>query len=72
MATQTGITISAPNEPFTIVNTIPRTTPGPTQALVKSLAVGINPVYVPSLIQAFHPPLIIPPGPSNAPFNPPN
>jgi len=44
MATQTGITISAPNEPYTVVSNIPRPTPGPTQALVKSLYVGLNPV----------------------------
>ena len=44
MATQSGITIDGPDKPYTIVNNIPRSTPGPKQALVKCLAVGINPV----------------------------
>ncbi|KAK3313096.1 chaperonin 10-like protein [Apodospora peruviana] len=44
MATQTGITIAGPNAPYTVVDNIPRPTPGPKQALVKSLFVGINPV----------------------------
>jgi NADPH:quinone reductase-like Zn-dependent oxidoreductase len=44
MATQSGITIEGPNKPYTIVDNIPRPTPGPKQVLVKSLAVGINPV----------------------------
>ena len=44
MATQTGITIAGPNEPYTIVDTIARPSPGPKQVLVKSLYVGINPV----------------------------
>ncbi|KAG7292856.1 hypothetical protein NEMBOFW57_002901 [Staphylotrichum longicolle] len=44
MATQTGITIEGPNKLYTIVNNLPRSTPGPKQALVKCLAVGINPV----------------------------
>ena len=44
MATQSGITISAPNAPFTVVNDIPVPTLGPGKALVKSLYVGINPV----------------------------
>ncbi|KAK3368376.1 chaperonin 10-like protein [Podospora didyma] len=44
MATQTGITIAGPNEPYTVVDNIPRPTCGPTQALVKSLFVGLNPV----------------------------
>ncbi|KAK4129163.1 GroES-like protein [Parathielavia appendiculata] len=44
MATQSGITIAGPNEPYTIVNDISRPTPGPKQALVRCLAVGINPV----------------------------
>jgi NADPH:quinone reductase-like Zn-dependent oxidoreductase len=44
MATQSGIVIEGPEKPYTIVNTIPRSSPGPKQALVKSLVVGINPV----------------------------
>jgi len=44
MTTQSGITISGPNEPYTIVDSIPRPTPGPGEALVKSLYVGLNPV----------------------------
>jgi len=44
MVTQTGITIAGPNEPYTVVSSIPRPTPGPKQALVKSLYVGLNPV----------------------------
>lgn len=44
MATQTGITLEAPGKPLTVVNDIPRPTPGPGQVLVKSLAVGLNPV----------------------------
>ncbi|KAK3369385.1 chaperonin 10-like protein [Lasiosphaeria ovina] len=44
MATQTGITIAGPNQPYTVVDTIPRPTVGPKQALVKSLYVGLNPV----------------------------
>jgi len=44
MATQTGITIAGPNEPYTVVDTIARPSPGPKEVLVKSLYVGINPV----------------------------
>ena len=44
MATQSGITIEGPNKPYTVVNTIPRSVPGSKQALVKCLAIGINPV----------------------------
>ncbi|KAH7361527.1 chaperonin 10-like protein [Plectosphaerella cucumerina] len=44
MATQSGITVAEPNAPFTVVSDIPRPTPGPGQALVKTLAVGINPM----------------------------
>ncbi|KAH6989998.1 chaperonin 10-like protein [Ilyonectria destructans] len=44
MATQSGITAHGPNQPYTITNDIPRPTPGPKQALVKVLAVGLNPV----------------------------
>jgi NADPH:quinone reductase-like Zn-dependent oxidoreductase len=44
MATQSGITVAEPNAPFTVVGDIPRPTPGPGQALVKTLAVGINPM----------------------------
>ncbi len=44
MATQTGITVAGPNEPFTAVNDIPRPVPGAKQVLVRVLAVGINPV----------------------------
>lgn len=44
MSTQTGITVEGPNKPFTVVNDIPRPTPGTKQALVRVLAVAINPV----------------------------
>ena len=44
MVTQSGITVSAPNKPYTIVNDITRPTCGPKEALVKSLFVGLNPV----------------------------
>ncbi len=44
MATQSGITIEGPNKPYIVVDTIPRSVPGSKQALVKCLAVGINPV----------------------------
>ncbi len=44
MATQSGITIAGPNEPYTVVNTIARPTPGTRQVLVKCLYVGLNPV----------------------------
>ncbi|KAK0710731.1 chaperonin 10-like protein [Lasiosphaeris hirsuta] len=46
MTTQSGITIAGPNAPYTVVDNIPRPTPGPSQALVKSLYVGLNPVQV--------------------------
>lgn len=44
MANQSGIVVTGVDEPYTIVHDLPRRTPGPKQALVKSLAVGINPV----------------------------
>ena len=44
MSTQTGITIAAVNEPYTVVHNISRPTPGPNQILVKNLATAINPV----------------------------
>ncbi|KAH6670926.1 chaperonin 10-like protein [Plectosphaerella plurivora] len=44
MATQTGITVAEVNAPFTIVSDIARPTPGPGQVLLKTLAVGINPI----------------------------
>jgi NADPH:quinone reductase-like Zn-dependent oxidoreductase len=44
MVTQSAITIKGPNEPYTIVNDIPRPTPGPKQVLVKCLVVGLNPM----------------------------
>jgi hypothetical protein len=44
MPTQSGITISAPNAPYTVVSNIEQPTPGPKQALVKTLYVGLNPV----------------------------
>lgn len=44
MVTQSGITVKGPNQPYTITNDSPRPTPGPKQALVKVLAVGLNPV----------------------------
>lgn len=44
MPTQSGITISAPNAPYTVVNDIEQPTPCSKQALVKTLYVGLNPV----------------------------
>ncbi|KAM7213558.1 hypothetical protein V8F06_011055 [Rhypophila decipiens] len=44
MATQTGITIEGPGKPYTVVDNIVRPTPGPNEALVKTLYVGLNPV----------------------------
>ncbi|KAL2137260.1 hypothetical protein VTI74DRAFT_4991 [Chaetomium olivicolor] len=44
MATQSGIIIEGPDKPYTVVNNIPRPTPRRKQALVKCLAVGLNPV----------------------------
>ena len=44
MAIQSGITIAAANEPYTVVHDLTRPTPGHKQALVKPLFVGINPV----------------------------
>lgn len=46
MATQTGLHVTAPNEPYTIVSSIPVPVPGPKQVLVKSLVTGINPMSV--------------------------
>lgn len=46
MATQSGITVEAPGKPFILSSTIPRRTPSGKQALVKCIAVGLNPVYV--------------------------
>lgn len=48
MATQTGLHLAAPNEPYTIVSTIPVPVPGPKQILVRSLVTGVNPVSVSS------------------------
>lgn len=44
MATQSGITISAPNAPHLITNDVPVPSLGSKKALVKSLYTGINPV----------------------------
>lgn len=44
MATQSGITISAPNAPYLITNDVPVPSLGSKKALVKSLYTGINPV----------------------------
>jgi NADPH:quinone reductase-like Zn-dependent oxidoreductase len=41
---QSGITITGPNEPYTVVDSIPKPKPQHNQALVKSLYVGLNPV----------------------------
>jgi NADPH:quinone reductase-like Zn-dependent oxidoreductase len=69
MATQTGIYVTAPNEPYTIVSTIPRPVPGPKQVLVKSLVTGINPVSVTSPTSPF---LSLPPFPSPQSSIPPS
>lgn len=47
MATQKGLVVEKAGAPFTVVDNIPRSKPGPKQALVKSLFVAINPVYAP-------------------------
>lgn len=52
MATQTGLTIAAPNEPYVVSNDIPRPKPGPKQVLVKSLFVGVNPMFVVKILAA--------------------
>ncbi|KAB5575460.1 chaperonin 10-like protein [Coniochaeta sp. 2T2.1] len=44
MATQSGLLLTAPDEPYKIVSTIPIPKPGHKQVLVKSLVTGINPV----------------------------
>ncbi|KAB5531198.1 chaperonin 10-like protein [Coniochaeta sp. 2T2.1] len=44
MATQSGLLLTAPDEPYKIVSSIPIPRPGPKQVLVKSLVTGINPV----------------------------
>ena len=44
MTTQKGLVIEKPGGPFKIVDNLPRSTPGPKQALVKSLLVALNPV----------------------------
>ncbi|KAF4445332.1 hypothetical protein F53441_10881 [Fusarium austroafricanum] len=44
MATQSGIIIEGANQPYQIVDNIPRPTPGARQVLIKCLAVGINPI----------------------------
>lgn len=44
MTIQTGITIAGADKPYTVVHDIPRPVPGPKQALVKTLVVGINAV----------------------------
>ncbi|KAM0208056.1 hypothetical protein ACHAQI_007338 [Fusarium lateritium] len=43
MATQTALVIEGVDKPFRIVDNIRRPTPGPKQALVKCLGVGLNP-----------------------------
>ena len=45
MATQSGLIIEKPGDPFQVASDLPRPTPGPKQALVKSLFVAINPMY---------------------------
>jgi hypothetical protein len=43
MATQRGLIVEGPNQPFTVVDTIPRPpAPAAKQALVKSLVAGVN------------------------------
>ncbi|UNI18618.1 hypothetical protein JDV02_004873 [Purpureocillium takamizusanense] len=46
MATQKGLVVEKAGAPFTVVDSLPRSKPGPKQALVKSLFVAINPVEV--------------------------
>ncbi|KAK1760277.1 chaperonin 10-like protein [Echria macrotheca] len=41
---QSGITVAGPNEPYKVVDSIPKPKPQHNQALVKSLYVGLNPV----------------------------
>ncbi|POR33762.1 Zinc-type alcohol dehydrogenase-like protein [Tolypocladium paradoxum] len=45
MATQKGLLLEKAGNPFKIVDHLPRSTPGPKQALVKPIFVAINPVY---------------------------
>jgi D-arabinose 1-dehydrogenase-like Zn-dependent alcohol dehydrogenase len=44
MATHKGLVVKKPAEPLEIVDDLPRPSPGPRQAVVKSLYVAINPV----------------------------
>ena len=41
---QSGITVTKAGEPFTVVHDLTRSTPGPKQALVKTVCVALNPV----------------------------
>jgi len=44
MATQKGLVVEKPGDPFKSVDNLPRSTPGPKQAVVKPIFVAINPV----------------------------
>lgn len=46
MSTQSGLVLEKPGAPVQVATSLPRPTPGPKQALVKSLFVAINPMYV--------------------------
>jgi hypothetical protein len=41
---QSGVTVEKAGAPFTVVNDLPRSSPGAKQALVKSVYVALNPV----------------------------
>ena len=41
---QSGVTVEKAGSPFTVVADLPRSKPGPKQALVKSVHVALNPV----------------------------
>jgi NADPH:quinone reductase-like Zn-dependent oxidoreductase len=44
MATQSGVVVPKVNEPYEVTTSLPVPSPGPKQALLKTLAVAINPV----------------------------
>ena len=52
MDIQKGLVVEKPGSAFQLVETIKRSSPGPKQALVKSLYVALNPVYVESLVMS--------------------
>ncbi|PNY28896.1 Zinc-type alcohol dehydrogenase-like protein [Tolypocladium capitatum] len=45
MNTQKGLLVEKAADPFKVVDKLPRSTPGPKQALVKPLFIAINPVF---------------------------